>query len=92
MRDWILGTNGKIVSMAVPADGSYGIAPGVIYSYPVVCQGGDYKLVQGISISDFSREKMDATNDELVGERDAIADLLPPETEEKLNSVSHPVT
>ena len=46
--------------MAVPADGSYGIAPGVIYSYPVVCQGGDYKLVQGVSISDFSREKMDA--------------------------------
>ena len=76
--------------MAVPADGSYGIAPGVIYSYPVVCEGGDYKVVQGIDISDFSRGKMDATNDELVSERDAIADLLPMETEAKLNSVSHP--
>lgn len=90
MRDWILGTNGQVVSMAVPADGSYGIAPGVIYSYPVVCEGGDYKVVQGIEVSDFSRGKMDATNDELVSERDAIADLLPTETEAKLNSVSHP--
>ena len=53
MRDWILGTNGKIVSMAVPADGSYGIAPGVIYSYPVVCQGGDYKVVQGYQYQRF---------------------------------------
>ena len=65
----------------VPADGSYGIAPGVIYSYPVICEGGDYRVVQGIDVSEFSRGKMDATNDELVGERDAIADLLPKETE-----------
>ncbi|CAI8294927.1 MAG: Malate dehydrogenase [Gammaproteobacteria bacterium] len=91
MRDWIIGSKGKVVSMAVPADGSYGIPPGVIYSYPVVCEDGDYKVVQGIDLSDFSRGKMDATNNELVGERDAIADLLPTETEAKLNSVSHPV-
>ncbi len=90
MHDWILGTDGKVVSMAVPADGSYGIAPGVIYSYPVVCEGGDYQVVQGIEISDFSRGKMDATNDELVSERDAISDLLPAETEAQLTSVSHP--
>ena len=90
MHDWILGTDGNVVSMAVPADGSYGIAPGVIYSYPVVCEAGDYQVVQGIEISDFSRGKMDATNDELVSERDAIADLLPPETEAQLTSVSHP--
>ena len=91
MRDWIIGSKGKVVSMAVPADGSYGIAPGVIYSYPVVCEDGDYKVVQGIDMSDFSRSKMDATNNELVGERDAISDLLPTETEARLNSVSHPV-
>ena len=91
MRDWIIGSKGKVVSMAVPADGSYGIAPGVIYSYPVVCEDGDYKVVQGIDLSDFSRSKMDANNNELVGERDAISDLLPAETEAKLNSVSHPV-
>jgi malate dehydrogenase len=48
MHDWILGTDGQVVSMAVPADGSYGIAPGVIYSYPVVCEGGDYQVVQGM--------------------------------------------
>ena len=77
MHDWILGSDGQVVSMAVPADGSYGIAPGVIYSYPVICEGGDYRVVQGIDVSEFSRGKMDATNDELVGERDAIADLLP---------------
>ena len=91
MHDWILGSDGQVVSMAVPADGSYGIAPGVIYSYPVICEGGDYRVVQGIDVSEFSRGKMDATNDELVGERDAIADLLPKETEAKLNAVSHPV-
>jgi len=87
----MLGTQGKSVSMAVPADGSYGIAPGVIYSYPVVCEGGDYKVVQGVSVSDFSRAKMDATNDELVSEREAISDLLPSATEASLNGVSHPV-
>ena len=91
MRDWIIGSKGKVVSMAVPADGSYGIAPGVIYSYPVICEDGDYKVVQGIDLSDFSRSKMDATNNELVGERDAVSDLLPTETEARLNSVSHPV-
>lgn len=76
MRDWALGSNGEIVSMAVPSDGSYGIEPGVIYSYPVICKNGDYEIVQGLDIDDFSREKMDATDAELREERDAVKDLL----------------
>ncbi len=76
MRDWALGSNGEIVSMAVPSDGSYGIAPGVIYSYPVICKGGDYEIVHGLEIDDFSREKMDATDKELREEREAVKDLL----------------
>ena len=66
MRDWALGTPGDDwVSMAIPADGSYGIEPGVIYSYPVRCSGGNYEIVQDLAISDFSRERMDATESEL---------------------------
>jgi malate dehydrogenase len=90
MRDWMLGSGGKVVSMAVPSDGSYGIASGVIYSYPVVCADGDYRVLQGVPVSDFSRGKMAETNHELVDERGAIADLLPAETEVKFNAVSHP--
>jgi malate dehydrogenase len=62
--------------MAVPADGSYGIAPGVIYSYPCVCKNGDYEIVQGLEIDSFSRERMDASDKELREERAAIEDLL----------------
>ena len=62
--------------MAIPADGSYGIEEGVIYSYPVRCSGGAYEIVQGLGISDFSRERMDATEAELREERAAIEDLL----------------
>ena len=77
MRDWALGTpDGDWVSMAVPADGSYGIEPGIVYSYPVHCSGGDYEIVQGLSIDDFSRERMDATEAELREERAAIEELL----------------
>ncbi len=77
MRDWALGTpDGDWVSMAVPADGSYGIEPGIVYSYPVRCSGGDYEIVQGLSIDDFSRERMDATEAELREERAAIEELL----------------
>jgi len=77
MRDWALGTPADDwVSMAIPADGSYGIEPGVVYSYPVRCSGGNYEIVQGLEISDFSRERMDATEVELREERAAIADLL----------------
>ena len=77
MHDWALGTpDGDWVSMAVPADGSYGIEPGVIYSYPVRCSGGDYEIVQGLEIDDFSRERMDQTETELREERAAIEELL----------------
>ena len=77
MHDWALGTpDGDWVSMAIPADGSYGIEPGIIYSYPVRCSGGDYEIVQGLSIDDFSRVRMDATETELREERAAIEELL----------------
>jgi len=76
MHDWALGSDG-VVSMGVYSDGSYGIAKGLIYSFPVTCQGGDWKIVQGLNINDFSRGKMQATEAELVEERDAVAHLLP---------------
>lgn len=75
VRDWIHDSDG-IVSMAVPADGSYGIEPGVIYSYPVICRNGDYEIVPDLPIDDFSREKMDATETELREEREAVEALL----------------
>ena len=77
MHDWALGTpDGDWVSMAVPADGSYGIEPGIIYSYPVRCANGDYEIVQGLEIDDFSRARMDDTENELREERAAIEELL----------------
>ncbi len=78
MRDWTLGTaEGDWVSMAIPSDGSYGITEGIIYSFPVRCSGGRYEIVQDLSIDDFSRERMSATEQELVEERDAVQHLLP---------------
>jgi malate dehydrogenase len=77
VRNWALGTpEGDWVSMSVPADGSYGIESGIIYSYPCVCENGDYRIVQGLEIDDFSRERMDATEAELLEERAAVEDLL----------------
>ncbi len=77
VRDWVQGTAKQDwTSMAVPADGSYGIEPGVYYSFPVTCNNGHYDIVQGLDISDFSRERMAATDAELREERAAIADLL----------------
>ena len=77
MHDWALGTpDGDWVSMAIPADGSYGIEPGIVYSFPVRCKDGHYEIVQGLEISEFSREKMAATEAELREERAAIESLL----------------
>jgi malate dehydrogenase len=77
MHDWVLGTPADDwVSMAVPADGSYGVEPGIIYSYPVRCSGGDYEIVQGLPVDDFSRERMNKTETELREERAAIEELL----------------
>ena len=77
MRDWALGTDGEVVSMAVYSDGSYGITKGLIYSFPCTCAGGDWAIVQGLAINDFSRGKMNETETELIDERDAVKDLLP---------------
>ncbi|MDA3919173.1 MAG: malate dehydrogenase [Salinisphaera sp.] len=76
VRDWVAGTNGKIVSMGIPADGSYGIEPGIMYSYPVTCASGKYEIVQGLEINDFARGRMQATEAELREERDAVANLI----------------
>ena len=76
MRDWALGTD-SVVSMGVYSDGSYGVEEGLIYSFPVTCQGGDWSIVQGVEVNEFSQEKMDATAIELAEERDAVAHLLP---------------
>lgn len=77
MRTWVMGTDSNDwVSMGIPSDGSYGITEGLIYSFPVTCKDGEYEIVQGLEVSDFSREKMDATMKELEEERDEVKDLL----------------
>ncbi len=77
IRTWEAGTDeGDWVSMAIPSDGSYGIDEGLIYSFPCTCSDGEYKIVQGLEIDEFSREKMDATLAELKEERDEVKDLL----------------
>ena len=77
IHDWVKGTpDGDWVSMAVPSDGSYGIPAGVIYGYPVTCKNGDYQIVQGLAINEFSRARMDATHKELLEERDGVKELI----------------
>src|ERR1700760_935883 len=74
--DWVNGTAaGDWVSMAVPSDGSYGVAEGIISSFPVRCADGEYEIVQGLDVPDFSQQRIDKTVEELVGERDAVAGL-----------------
>lgn len=77
MHDWALGSNGRWVSMGVYSEGnSYGIDPGIIYSFPIVCENGQWREVPDLEISDFSRERMRTTEKELLDERSAIADLI----------------
>lgn len=77
MRSWALGTaEGEWVSMAIPSDGSYGVAPGIIFSFPCTCADGSYSIVQGLEINEFSQAKIDATDKELREEREAVAHLL----------------
>ena len=77
MRDWTLGTAAADwVSMAIPSDGSYGIPEGVMYSYPVTCEGGRYAIVQGLAVDEFGRGRMDATHKELLEEREGVQELL----------------
>jgi len=78
MRTWVLGSaEGDWVSMGIYSDGSYGIAKGLIYSFPVTCKNGDWEIVQGLKIDAFSQARMDATEQELSEERDAVKHLLP---------------
>ncbi len=76
VRDWVLGTNGKWVSMGIPSDGSYGIPEDVIYGVPCTCEGGKYKRVEGLPVDEFSKCRMDHTLNELLEEQAAVADLL----------------
>lgn len=76
VHDWVLGTpEGDWVSMAIPSDGSYGVQEGLISSFPVTTAGGEYTIVQGLEVSDFSRGRIDATVAELAEEREAIRSL-----------------
>ena len=77
IRDWVLGTpEDDWVSMGVPSDGSYGIPEGLVYSFPVTCSNGDYSIVQGLEIDEFSQLMMNVTQNELEEERDAVARIL----------------
>ncbi len=76
IHDWVLGTpEGDWTSMSIPSDGSYGVPEGIISSFPVTCSGGEYSIVQGLEIDDFSRERIDNSTGELQEERSAVADL-----------------
>ncbi len=74
VHDWVLGTDGGWVSMGVPSDGSYGIAEGLICGFPCTCAGGEYSIVEGLELDDFSRAKIDASVAELQSERDTVAE------------------
>ncbi|PJO77393.1 malate dehydrogenase [Neisseria brasiliensis] len=77
LRDWILGTSGKWVTMGVPSDGSYGIPENVIFGFPVICENGDYQIVQGLDLSDeFSQQRIALTLNELLEEQEAVKDLV----------------
>jgi malate dehydrogenase len=76
MRDWALGTNGEWVTMGVPSNGEYGIPQDVMFGYPVTCEGGKYRIVEGLPIDAFSQGCIDKTLAELMGERDGVKHLL----------------
>ena len=76
IHDWVLGSDGDTVSMAIPSTGDYGVPEGVVCGYPCICENGEYKIAEGLEIPDFSRERIDASVAELQEERDAVKDLL----------------
>ncbi len=76
IHDWVLGTNGKWVTMGIPSKGEYGIPAEVIYGYPVVCENGEYKMIEGLEIDEFSRERMNHTLNELLEEQAGVKHLL----------------
>jgi len=76
VRDWVLGTpDGDWVSMAVPSDGSYGVAEGIISSFACRCAGGEYEIVEGLEVNEFAQERIDKTVNELLEERSAVENL-----------------
>ena len=77
VHDWVLGTNGKWVTMGIASKGEYGIPAEVIYGFPVTCENGEYKMVEGLEIDDFSRERMTHTLNELLEEQAGVKHLLP---------------
>ena len=76
IHDWVLGTNGKWVTMGIPSKGEYGIPAEVIYGFPVVCENGEYKMIEGLEIDEFSRERMTHTLNELLEEQAGVKHLL----------------
>jgi len=78
MRDWTHGTNGQWTSMGVYSDGSYGADKGLYFSFPVVCKNGNYEIVQGLKLDDFSKERFEATRKELLGEKAGVESMLNP--------------
>ena len=76
IRDWWLGSNGEWVTMGVPSDGSYGVPEGIIFGVPCITKNGEYEVVKGLEIDDFSKERIKRTLDELLEEREGVKDLL----------------
>lgn len=76
VHDWVMGTNGKWVTMGIPSKGEYGIPAGVIYGFPVICENGEYKMIEGLEIDEFSRERMNHTLNELLEEQAGVQHLL----------------
>lgn len=76
IHDWVLGTNGKWVTMGIPSKGEYGIPAEVIYGFPVICENGEYKMIEGLEIDEFSRERMTHTLNELLEEQAGVKHLL----------------
>jgi malate dehydrogenase len=76
VRDWVLGTNGKWTTMGIPSDGSYGIPEGTMFGFPVTTENGEYKIVQGLEIDEFSQERINLTLKELEEEKAGVAHLL----------------
>ncbi len=77
VRDWVLGTNGKWTTMGIPSDGSYGIPEGIMFGFPVTTENGEYNIVQGLEIDEFSQERINLTLKELTEEREGVKHLLP---------------
>jgi malate dehydrogenase len=77
MRDWVLGTNGRWVSMGIPSEGNkYGVKEGLVVGFPVTCEKGQYKIVEGLQWDEFSRTSIERSIKELVDEKDAVKHLL----------------